>query len=123
MMAIIGLGIDMVEIERMVRALENHRFLLRLYTPLEQEWLSGKNLLQSAAGLFAAKEAVSKALGTGFSGIHPNQIEIRHDDSGKPLVVLYKQALARMALKGGRMLVSITHTNHWAQAIAIWEDE
>lgn len=112
-----GIGIDMVEVERVERAMTNPRFLQRLYTETERNFLAQRHGGQSAAGMFAAKEAVAKALGTGFSGIRPNQIEILHLQSGKPAVRLVDWA------GEGRFHLSITHTRQVAQAIAIWEVE
>lgn len=76
----------------------------------------------SAAALFAAKEAAVKALGTGFSGIHPQDVVILHDASGQPYYDLRGAAQARMlALGGRRMHLSMTHEEDTAAAVAILE--
>jgi holo-[acyl-carrier protein] synthase len=74
-----------------------------------------------AAGIFAAKEAVAKALGTGFDGFGPGDIEILPDAKGRPVCRLMGGALA--ATGGGRMHVSVTHEGGMAAATAIWEGE
>jgi len=70
-------------------------FMARVFTPRERAYLMHKSHV-SAAGFFAAKEAVAKALGTGFKGFWPAKIEIVHDCHGKPYVVLHDEA-ARIA--------------------------
>ena len=77
---------------------------------------------QTAAGIFAAKEAVVKALGTGFRGFGPAAIEVRVDALGKPLCALSGKALERMQALGGETIhLSITHTGDMAAAVAILE--
>ena len=67
---ILGIGLDIIETARVEKALQNPVFLKKVYTEGEQEYLAKrKGNAQSAAGIFAAKEAVSKALGTGFGPI------------------------------------------------------
>lgn len=85
----IGLGTDIIEIERIRRAIQRERFVSHTFTPQEQAWLEtkAKNKAESAAGLFCAKEAVAKALGTGFQrGLNLKDIEITHDALGAPQV-------------------------------------
>ena len=77
-----------------------------------------------AAGLFAAKEAVSKALGTGFDGFGPGDIEVLPDDAGRPVCALRENADVRArSLSGGayRLHVSITHESGMAAAVAMIE--
>jgi len=90
---ILGIGVDNVKIARF----EGMAPSLRVYTPTERAYLSKKSHA-SAAGIFAAKEAVVKAMGTGFMGFWPNQVEIVHDALGKPGVLLHGEA-ARVADK------------------------
>ena len=122
---IVGIGIDIVKTARFESMTQ--RFMARVYTPRERAYLLEKSHV-SAAGLFAAKEAVVKALGTGFKGFWPNQVEIVHDGLGKPYVVLHKEAaLIARKLAGGkrrfgrgyRVLVSISHTGTEAVAYAV----
>jgi len=84
-----GIGVDIIQTARFEKMTD--RFITRVYTSNERAYLHKKGHI-SAAGLFAAKEAISKALGTGFSGIWPSQIEITHDSKGKPGVILHNQA-------------------------------
>ena len=121
---ILGVGLDLCGIERMVRAIENERFLERVYTPAERSRIrdaKGVRRGEIAAGLFAAKEAVAKALGTGFAGFGPEDIEITPDDRGRPVCTL-KNGAAALAGKG-RVHVSVTHESGMAAATAILEEE
>jgi holo-[acyl-carrier protein] synthase len=122
---IAGIGLDVVETARLKRSIENPRFVQRVYTALEQEYLmERKNNAQTAAGIFAAKEAVSKALGTGFGRVRWLDIEILRDDRGKPYAVLKGNALERMRDIGGKkVLVTITHIKELAAAQAVIEGE
>lgn len=110
-----GLGTDIVEIERVAKAIAKPRFLDKVYTPSERAWLDqlGDNKAQSAAGLFCAKEAIAKALGTGFGaqlGFH--DIEIGHTTLGAPIVLRPK----------GEFLLSISHCRDYAVATALCID-
>ena len=113
-----GLGIDIVEVARFDKYANNleSRFCKRVFTQYELDYLSTKGQA-SMAGLFAAKEAVSKALGTGFSGFFPNEIEIKHDSKGAPYVNL--QGITKQLADGSKILVSISHTKTLAVAAAI----
>lgn len=120
---IAGIGLDLCAIGRMEKAIERERFLERVYTERERERIraaSGMRRGEIAAGLFAAKEAVAKALGTGFDGFGPADIEIAPDARGRPECALHNRAAA---LAGGRSIrVSITHESDMAAAVAILED-
>lgn len=119
---ILGIGIDMTEIERIEKACERQAFFLRIYTPLERELYEKKP--QSLAARFAVKEAVVKALGTGFLGISPAEIETVNDGSGKPVVTLYGGAAKKAEAMGcKRIHVSITHTKTTAAAMVILEGD
>ena len=116
---ILGVGTDVCEISRMEAALRNPRFLERWFTAAEREYLAGRRA-ESAAGLFAAKEAVAKALGVGFSGFGPASVEIVHDGHGRPVCVLHDGALERLSALGAEeALVSISHDGGLAMAVAI----
>ena len=118
---ILGIGLDLIETARIKRSLENPRFINKVYTPGEQAYLEKrKGNALSAAGIFAAKEAVSKALGTGFGPICLQEIEIKWNEKGKPSVKLTGRALKRMQeMGGGQILISITHIKDLAAAQAI----
>ena len=109
----------------MERALEKPGFASRDFTEQERAYLDGKGLgrTQSAAAMFAAKEAVAKALGTGMSGgVCFDQIEVTHDALGAPGVRLHGAAQERLlALGGGRVLLSLSHEGDMAIAFAVIE--
>lgn len=118
-----GIGLDLCGIGRIAGAIEKERFLRRVYTERERSRIlaaSGTRRGELAAGLFAAKEAVAKALGTGFNGFGPADIEITPDPGGCPTCTLYHRAAE--LLGDGRVWVSITHDSGMAAATAIWED-
>ena len=124
---ILGLGIDIVAIERIAGLLERHsgRAKERLYTAAERAYCEkmARPALHFAAR-FAAKEAFVKALGTGFSaGIRWRDIGIVHDPKGKPELALEGTARDAMESLGGtRGLVSLTHDSLHAAAVVVLED-
>ena len=123
---IIGVGIDIVEIRRIKDAIEaNNKFLERIFTTTELEYLKSRNLRpEYVAGRFAAKEAVAKALGTGFRGFDFKDIEIDRTTLGKPIVILKGKAKL-IAKKEGQYNIhlSISHGVDSAVAYAILEVE
>ncbi len=111
-----GLGTDIIEIER-IRGNMNDRFLYRIFTANERERIANKSY--RAAGIFAAKEAVSKALGTGISGFAWKDIEILKRESGEPYVCLHGKAEAIAAEQGiKKMEITISHCRDYATAVA-----
>ena len=123
---IIGVGTDIVEIRRIKNAMEaNSRFLEKIFTTTELEYLKSRNLRpEYVAGRFAAKEAVAKALGTGFRGFDFKDIEIDRTTLGKPIVILKGKAKL-IAKKEGQYNIhlSISHGEDSAVAYAIFEVE
>lgn len=121
---IVAHGIDLVEIARIERMWKDHqaRFLDRVYTPAEQHYcLDNKVTAMRLAGRFAAKEAVLKAIGTGWrGGIEFTDIEVLPDPLGRPLCTLHG-VTARLAEQLGisEILVSISHAGGFAMASAI----
>lgn len=113
-----GLGLDLCEIDRMRPHLED-RFLERNFTEGEADYIRsrGEQAAQSMAGIWAAKEAVMKALGTGIA-FPMREVEICHTELGQPTVALHGKA-AETAL-GGSFLLSITHECGMAAAVALW---
>jgi holo-[acyl-carrier protein] synthase len=117
---------DLVEVDRIRRVLRRHgtRFLERILTVAEREYvLRFADPAERFAGRWAAKEAGMKALGTGLaSGVGWHDLEIFHDERGKPLLRLHAQA-ARIAerLNAQNALVSITHSETAAAAVVILE--
>ncbi len=120
-----GLGIDMVEVGRIKKALNRwgERFLRRVFTSEEKNYCQRKAFPeQSFAARFAAKEAVLKAIGTGLSGgIRWRDVEIINDPKGKPEVRLGERIIQRIGNK--KILLSISHTKELAMAFAILIDE
>ena len=112
-----GIGIDLCEIARMQRLLDENRSLRRMITEEEEAYIRGKHATaaQTMAGLFAAKEAVLKALGTGLS-IPLTDIVITHTALGQPVAALTGKA----AEMGGHIHLSITHEGGMAAAFAVW---
>ena len=112
-----GIGIDLCEIARMQTLLDEGRSLRRMFTEEEQAYIAGKgaSAAQTMAGMFAAKEAVLKALGTGMT-VPMTDVVISHTELGQPIVTLTGKA----AQFGGTMLVSITHEAGMAAAFAVW---
>lgn len=116
-----GLGIDLMDVERIQSALERHpRFLTRVYSPAEQEAILRRGA-EAAAGYFAAKEAVAKALGTGFAGFGMADVEILADERGRPTVCLHGGAAALAG--GGRVHLSVSHDGGMALAFAVLESK
>ena len=126
---ILGIGLDLCEIARIGRVIERPRFLERVFAPAEQARIlaaSGRRRAEIAAGLFACKEAAAKALGTGFAGFGPADIEFAPDEGGRPTAALHRGAKSRAdSLAGGgwRMWVSITHEAGLAAATAVLEGD
>jgi holo-[acyl-carrier protein] synthase len=127
-MSILGVGTDIVECLRIARMIERHGelFITRVYTDHEIEYCSArKAATQHYAGRWAAKEAVLKALGTGWRrGISWRDIEIRNDRHGSPSVHLRGGARDASDQAGIRhMHVSISHCRSHAMACAVAESE
>jgi holo-[acyl-carrier protein] synthase len=118
-------GVDLIEIARIERALKNHgeRFLSRVFT--ENEVLYCRGRVPELAARFAAKEAVSKALGVGMrvlahDGIFWKNVEVIGDHRGKPIVRLFGRAAERAEELGlSEWAVSLTHTKEHAMAFVV----
>ncbi|MBC2579565.1 holo-ACP synthase [Clostridium sp. DJ247] len=121
---ILGVGVDIVEIRRIKEAIDKHaNFIDRIFSKNEIEYLKSRNLRpEFVSGRFAAKEAVAKALGTGFSGFEFKDIEIDRTAAGKPIVVLKGKAKL-LAQKYGnyKIHLSISHGVDSAIAYAVME--
>jgi holo-[acyl-carrier protein] synthase len=123
---IIGIGVDIVEVERVERLLDRYgeRFLRRVFTEAEEAYAARSvRLAERLAGRFAVKEAVLKALGTGKSqGILWKDVETVPGPLGKPVVKLYGAARTRMGkLRGDSVHATITHDGGKALAFVIIE--
>ncbi|MAT43479.1 MAG: holo-[acyl-carrier-protein] synthase [Anaerolineaceae bacterium] len=118
--SILRTGVDLIEISRLVD-LEpkiKTRFLDRVYTTREKE-ICGENQA-TLAGRFAAKEAVSKALGSGIGEIHWQDIEILKGDEGEPILHLHQKALERSNQLGIKIWsISISHNKTTAVAYVV----
>ncbi len=119
-MAIIGIGTDLIEISRVREACRKQSFLDKVYTKKEQELIEAHPL--ACAGNFAVKEAVTKALGTGFRTFGPEDIEVLRDELGAPFVKLYGNA-ARLAEEKriDRWHVTISHSRDLVTATVVGE--
>lgn len=121
---IVGIGTDIIEIERVQRAIERTpHFLNKVFTPKENDYFKEiGHRGESIAGNFAAKEAISKAFGTGFRTFGPQDIEILRDVYGKPIVQLYNEAQSiKEILKVSTIHLSISHCKTYATAFATLE--
>lgn len=120
---LLGVGVDLCGIARIERAIEKAHFYERVFTPEERAYLDqkGKSRAQSAAAMFAAKEAVAKALGTGFSGgVMPWNISVVHDEKGAPGAELSGAAKERLEQMGGvGVRISLSHEGDSAIAFAV----
>jgi holo-[acyl-carrier protein] synthase len=123
-MEIVGIGTDIVECLRIGRMIEGHGelFLTRVYTDKEIRYChSRKHAIQHFAGRWAAKEAILKSLGTGWSrGISWTDMEICVDPAGRPSVSLRGGTKDRaQTLRVADVLISISHSRAYATAFAI----
>jgi len=121
-----GLGIDLCCVDRIEQAMEkNEGFLRRYYTQKEQEYIHarGKAGAQSAAAMFAAKEAFLKAVGLGLGrGIIMTDIAVAHDESGAPAYVLTGAAQTKMQQMAAKQAwLSLSHENGVAAAVCVIE--
>ena len=123
---ILGIGIDIIEVERIRASHERFgdRFLHRILQPSEIAYcLSHRAPAPFLAARFAAKEAISKAFGTGIGAqLGWLDMEILRKASGEPYVVMHGSGRELMAARGARaLLISISHTQNHATAVAILE--
>lgn len=118
----LGIGNDIIEVDRIRKVLQRHpdRFLKRIFTPFEQAYcFQYKDPALHFSGRFAAKEAISKALGTGFNeGVTWLDIEIRNNFKGKPEVHFSNLILERF--DHPKILLSISHCQTFATAVALY---
>jgi len=122
-MRIVGIGIDLVELDRVDLSLQRSGpgLVDELLNTNEQQ-AAGRRIESTAfiAGRIAAKEAVAKALGTGFNGFHWHEIEVRNNVTGRPVArLLGRAARIAQAHQVTTCLISIAHTAHYATAQAL----
>ncbi|MCX5693335.1 MAG: holo-ACP synthase [Candidatus Omnitrophica bacterium] len=125
---IIGIGIDIIEVSRIKKALDmwGDKFLNRVFTKRELSYTNKKKFShENLAARFACKESVLKAFGDTRVGIRLKSIEVLNDLKGKPEVILHKEAKI-FADKNNldNIMVSMSHTNNYAVSNAIlWRNE
>ena len=122
---ILGIGTDIIEIDRISNAINNTpMFLEKIFTKRELDQLTRSKLrVESVAGNFAAKEAVSKALGTGVRGFGLKDIEILRDELGKPIVEVSDKVKELIKVDNYIFNVSISHNRTCAIAFVVLESQ
>jgi holo-[acyl-carrier protein] synthase len=117
-----GLGNDILEIDRIRKTIEKHgpHFYKKFFNERELEYcLAHKDSAILLAGRFAAKEAIAKAMGTGFgASISFLDIEILNDELGRPFVELSDSF--NETFNSPHIILSISHCNEYASAVALW---
>lgn len=122
---IVGVGCDIIEIERIARAIKRESFIQRVFTAEEAAYCQrrGQQAAASFAARFAAKEAVLKALGTGLREGSLQEIAVDNDVLGKPLVQLSGHfAMLAKQLGVKNIQISLSHSRELATAYVIMED-
>lgn len=122
---IVGIGCDIIEIERIARAIKSESFIRRVFTAEEAAYCQrrGQQAPASFAARFAAKEAVLKALGTGLREGSLQEIAVDNDGLGKPLVQLSGHfAMLAKQLGVKNIQISLSHSKDFAVAYVIMED-
>lgn len=119
---IYGTGVDIVEIERFETFLNRHKLLNRVYGELELNELRQRNATtQSYAATFCTKEAFSKSLGTGLRGFALSEVQVLHDNLGKPYLTLSGRAKEIADRLNLNFHVSISHSEHYSIATVVAE--
>ena len=119
---IVGIGNDIIEIERIEKAISKEGFKDKIYTQRELENIKKRgNRAETYAGVFSAKEAISKAIGTGVREFSLTNLEILNDDLGKPYVVVSEKLdkILKTKKEDYQIEISISHSRKYAIAMAI----
>ena len=119
---IVGIGNDIIEIERIEKAISKEGFKNKIYTQRELENIEKRgNRTETYAGIFSAKEAISKAIGTGVREFSLIDLEILNDDLGKPYVVVSEKLdkILKNKKESYQIEISISHSKKYATAMAI----
>ena len=119
---ILGIGNDIIEIERVEKAILKEGFKNKVYTQKELENIEKRgNRTETYAGIFSAKEAISKAIGTGVREFSLTDLEILNDDLGKPYVVVSEKLdkILKTKKEDYQIEISISHSKKYATAMAI----
>ena len=119
---VIGIGIDIIEIDRIKTSIDKYgeKFLNKIYTPIEIDYCDNKiNKFQHYAARFAAKEAIYKAVATGWQkDLHWQDIEIANEPTGMPIAIL--KGKMKEFLSGDKELkISLSHSNNYVTCVAI----
>ena len=119
---IVGIGNDIIEIERIEKAISKEGFKNKVYTQRELENIEKRgNRTETYAGIFSAKEAISKAIGTGVREFSLTDLEILNDDLGKPYGVVSEKLdkIIKDKKEDYQIEISISHSKKYATAVAI----
>ena len=119
---IVGIGNDIIEIERIEKAISKESFKIKIYTQRELENIEKRgDRVETYAGIFSAKEAISKAIGTGVREFSLTDLEILNDDLGKPYVVVSERLdkIIKSKKEDYQIEISISHSKKYAIAMAI----
>ena len=119
---IVGIGNDIIEIERIEKAISKEGFKNKIYTQRELKNIEKRgNRTETYAGIFSAKEAISKAIGTGVREFSLTDLEILNDDLGKPYVVVSEKLdkIIKSKKEDYQIEISISHSKKYATAVAI----
>ena len=119
---IVGIGNDIIEIERIEKAISKEGFKNKVYTQRELENIEKRgDRVETYAGIFSAKEAISKAIGTGVREFSLTDLEILNDDLGKPYVVVSEKLdkIIKSKKEDYQIEISISHSKKYATAVAI----
>ena len=119
---IVGIGNDIIEIERVEKAISKEGFIAKVYTQREIENIVKRgNRTETYAGIFSAKEAISKAIGTGVREFALTDLEILNDDLGKPYVIVSDKLnkIIKRKKENYQIEIAISHSKKYATAMAI----
>ena len=119
---IVGIGNDIIEIERIEKAISKESFKNKIYTQRELENIEKRgDRVETYAGIFSAKEAISKAIGTGVREFSLTDLEILNDDLGKPYVVVSERLdkIIKSKKENYQIEISISHSKKYAIAMVI----
>ena len=119
---IVGIGNDIIEIERIEKAISKEGFKNKVYTQKELENIEKRgDRVETYAGIFSAKEAISKAIGTGVREFSLTDLEILNDDLGKPYVAVSEKLdkIIKDKKEDYQIEISISHSKKYAIAMAI----
>ena len=119
---IVGIGNDIIEIERVEKAISKEGFIAKVYTQREIENIVKRgNRAETYAGIFSAKEAISKAIGTGVREFALTDLEILNDDLGKPYVIVSDKLnkIIQIKKENYQIEIAISHSKKYATAMAI----